>query len=55
MELRAVQVSLANLRTFPWIAGRERDGRLSLHGCHFSIADGKLYLLDEAEKVFRPV
>ena len=55
MELRAVQVSLANLRTFPWIAERERDGRLSLHGCHFSIADGKLYLLDEAENTFRPV
>ncbi len=55
MELRAVQVSLANLRTFPWIAERERDGRLSLHGCHFSIADGKLYLLDEAENSFRPV
>jgi carbonic anhydrase len=55
MELRAVQVSLANLRTFPWIAERERDGQLSLHGCHFSIADGKLYLLDEAENTFRPV
>ena len=55
MELRAVQVSLANLRTFPWIAERERDDRLALHGCHFSIADGKLYLLDEAENTFRPV
>ena len=55
MELRAVQVSLANLRTFPWIAERERDGRLALHGCHFAIADGKLYLLDEAENTFRPV
>ena len=55
MELRAVQVSLANLRTFPWIAERERNGRLSLHGCHFSIAVGKLYLLDEAENTFRPV
>jgi carbonic anhydrase len=55
MELRAVQVSLANLRTFPWIAARERDARLTLHGCHFSIADGKLYLLDEAEGEFRPV
>jgi carbonic anhydrase len=53
--LRAVQVSLANLRTFPWIAERERDGRLQLHGCHFAIADGKLYLLDEAENTFRPV
>ena len=55
MELQSVIVSLANLRTFPWIAERERDGRLALHGCHFSIADGKLYLLDEAENTFRPV
>lgn len=54
MELEAVQVSLANLRTFPWIAERERDGRLSLHGCHFSIADGRLYVLDEAENSFHP-
>ncbi len=55
MERQAVKVSLANLRTFPWIAEREADGRLSLHGCHFSIADGRLYMLDEAEDVFRPV
>lgn len=55
MELEAVRASLANLRTFPWIAARETDGRLSLHGCHFSVADGKLYVLDEAENVFRPV
>jgi carbonic anhydrase len=55
MELQAVMASLANLRTFPWIAERERDGRLSLHGCHFSIADGQLRLLDEAEDLFRPV
>jgi carbonic anhydrase len=55
MELEAVQVSLANLRTFPWIADRETKGSLSLHGCHFSIADGMLYVLDEAVFVFRPV
>jgi carbonic anhydrase len=54
MEQAAVQVSLANLRTFPWIGEREATGRLSLHGCHFSIADGKLYVLDEAEDTFRP-
>jgi len=54
MEQEAVKTSLANLRTFPWIAEREKLGRLSLHGCHFSIADGKLYLLDEAENIFRP-
>jgi carbonic anhydrase len=55
MELAAVKVSLANLRTFPWIAQREEENRLSLHGCHFSVADGKLYVLDEAEDIFRPV
>ena len=54
MELEAVIASLANLRTFPWIAERERAGRLSLHGCHFSVADGRLYVLDEAEDTFRP-
>ena len=54
MELRAVEVSLANLRTFPWIFEREQAGKLALHGCHFSVADGRLYLLDEAEGSFRP-
>ena len=55
MERAAVKVSLANLRTFPWIAERERRGSLKLHGAHFSIAEGRLYLLDEAEDAFRPV
>ena len=54
MELRGVQVSLANLRTFPFVAEREKAGKLTLHGCHFSIADGKLYVLDEADNMFRP-
>ena len=54
MEREAVKVSLANLRTFPWIAERESDGRLTLHGAHFSIAEGRLYVLDEAEETFRP-
>ena len=55
MEHEAVKVSLANLRTFPWIAEREKDGRLKLHGAHFSISEGRLYVLDEAEGDFRPV
>jgi carbonic anhydrase len=55
MELEAVKVSLANLRTFPWIAERERAGSLKLHGAHFAISDGQLDLLDEAEDCFRPV
>jgi carbonic anhydrase len=55
MEREAVKVSLANLRTFPWITERERAGELRLHGAHFSIAEGLLYMLDEAEGDFRPV
>jgi carbonic anhydrase len=55
MEREAVKVSLANLRTFPWIADREQAGRLKLHGAHFSISEGRLYVLDEAEETFRPV
>jgi carbonic anhydrase len=55
MEREAVKVSLANLRTFPWIVERERAGSLKLHGAHFAIAEGRLYLLDEAEGEFRPV
>ena len=55
MEREEVKVSLANLRTFPWIAEREQAGQLRLHGAQFSIAEGRLYLLDEAEGDFRPV
>jgi carbonic anhydrase len=55
MEQEAVKVSLANLRTFPWIAEREKSRKLKLHGAHFSIAEGRLYMLDEAEETFHPV
>ena len=55
MEREAVKVSLANLRTFPWIAEREEAGELKLHGAHFSISEGRLYILDEAEETFHPV
>jgi carbonic anhydrase len=55
MEHEAVKVSLANLRTFPWIADREKNGRLKLHGAHFSISEGRLYVLDEAKGSFHPV
>jgi carbonic anhydrase len=55
MEREAVKVSLANLRTFPWIAEREQAGTLRVHGAHFSFAEGILYVLDEAESEVRPV
>ncbi|HEU0099506.1 MAG TPA: carbonic anhydrase [Allosphingosinicella sp.] len=54
MELEGVRVSLANLRTFPWVSERESDGRLKLHGAYFAIADGVLHLLDETSGEFAP-
>jgi len=55
LEELAIRQSLANLRTFPFVATREKNGTLKLLGCHFSIRDGELWLLDEAEDSFRPV
>jgi carbonic anhydrase len=46
-ELEAVRVSLANLRTFPWVAEAEAEGRLVLHGAHFGVATGRLMVLGE--------
>lgn len=47
LEMETVRVSIANLRTFPFIPEREADGRLHLHGAYFAIADGVLYVMDE--------
>ncbi len=55
MELAAVKVSLANLRTFPCVREKEASGQLTLHGTHFSIADGLLFSLDEEADTFLPV
>jgi carbonic anhydrase len=54
MEQEAVKVSIANLRTFPWIAEKEKAGRLALKGAFFAISDGVLHILDEAQGKFTP-
>lgn len=54
MELEAVRVSLANLRSFPFVIAREGAGALKLHGAYFAISDGLLHILDEASGDFLP-
>jgi carbonic anhydrase len=54
MELAAVKVSLANLRTFPCVQEKEGAGKLTLHGAFFAISDGILHVLDEANGTFAP-
>ena len=48
MEHETVRVSLANLRTFPFVAEREAAGRLRLQGAYFAIRDGVLHVMDQA-------
>jgi carbonic anhydrase len=54
LEMEAVKVSIANLRTFPFVPEREAAGTLKLRGSYFAIADGILWLLDEATGAFSP-
>ena len=54
MELAAVGVSLANLRTFPCVREKEADGTLKLRGAFFSIAEGVLYVRNEESGQFQP-
>jgi carbonic anhydrase len=55
LEEGSIRQSMANLRTFPFVVEREKKGSLVVLGCHFSIRNGKLWVLDEAEGKFRPV
>lgn len=53
-EHEVIKLSLANLRTFPWIAEREAAGQLTLHGAHFDVRYGRLSLLGP-DGTFTPV
>ncbi|WP_114951260.1 carbonic anhydrase [Sphingosinicella terrae] len=54
MEHEGVRLSLANLRTFPFVAEREAAGRLKLHGAWFAIDGGTLHVMDAQSGVFAP-
>lgn len=47
-EYASIRNSLDNLLTFPIVRRAVDAGRLRLHGAHFSIADGRLTVLDPA-------
>lgn len=54
LEVEAVRVSLANLRTFPFVRAAEAAGTLRLVGAWFGIRHGMLALLDEASGTISP-
>lgn len=55
MEMAAVGVSLANLRTFPCVREKEASGELKLRGAFFAISEGVLYVRNETSGAFEPV
>jgi carbonic anhydrase len=55
LEEACVKVSLANLRSFPFVPDREARGTLRLRGAYFAISDGVLHVLDEASGAFGAV
>lgn len=44
-EREMVRLSLENLMTFPWVREAVEAGRLRLHGGHFGIRSGRLWVL----------
>ncbi|WP_062015353.1 carbonic anhydrase [Aureimonas sp. AU4] len=46
LERISIRHSIANLRSFPYVAERERAGELTLHGAWFDISTGELWAMD---------
>jgi carbonic anhydrase len=55
IEKAAVFRSLENLMTFPFVRVPVERGELHLHGAYFGVAEGSLFVLDQATKEFRSV
>ena len=55
IEKAAVFRSLENLMTFPFVRNQVERGEINLHGAYFGVAEGSLFVLDQAAKEFRSV
>jgi carbonic anhydrase len=55
IEKAAVFRSLENLMTFPFVRTLVERGEMNLHGAYFGVAEGSLFVLDQAAKEFHSV
>jgi carbonic anhydrase len=53
IEKAAVFRSLENLMTFPFVRKAVEGGKMQLHGAYFGVAEGTLFVLDQASKEFK--
>ncbi len=54
MERISIRNSIRNLRTFPYVASLEHEGRLAVHGAWFDISTGELWIMNGDGDFFRP-
>ena len=52
-QFATVDLSLANLLTFPWVRALVEKGALHLHGAYFGVGDGVLLVRDPGTGAFR--
>lgn len=51
----ALRISLGNLKTFPWIEEKVRQGELSLHAWRFDLTSGHIYELSPETNEFEDI
>jgi carbonic anhydrase len=47
LERISIRNSIRNLRTFPYVAALEAEGKLQVHGAWFDISTGELWIMDQ--------
>ena len=53
-EQRAVVLQLERLMGYPMVRRRVEDGRIALHGWHYVIEEGQVYVFDVSDGTFTP-
>lgn len=54
LERISIRNSIRNLRTFPYVAALEAEGKLAVHGAWFDISTGELWVMDHNGDFIRP-
>lgn len=54
-EKKSLQISLDNLKTFPWIAERMKENALHIHGWYFNLGTGEIEVFHAEGEKFIPL
>jgi carbonic anhydrase len=54
LERISIRNSIRNLRTFPYVAALEAEGKIAVHGAWFDISTGELWIMDQDGDFIRP-